>query len=963
MKNSLSVLFLLFLLVCSAPAFAQNGTCNVNTIEISTDSYEIGDFASVKRNLELCVQNQSFGNVTELNKARELLALTAIVEDRLDDAKAYIEQIINSNSNFVSSYRNIVFDDILAEVKRENVGVTVSSVSKKAEDLNTAPATVKLVTQEEIMDRGYKDLVDVLSDLPGFDISKVFSGAGANIYQMGFRQVNTERTLFMVDGVEENDLWLNWAYISRQYPLANIKAVEVLYGPSSTMYGPRAFIGAINVITYSPREIPEDHLLKGKAGSGKPKSFYAYGNAQAGNLNTYSSDLVMGLRGSAAAFQVTGRIYRSDEHDMSSAEFFDYAPDDINSLIYTKMNMSGKAGSYSFEDYLKKFNLPQSHPYYTLTKNAAGLITNMNLTQAGINQARRLDSIAYTSNVNGAPIGFSNHTDDYFFSAKLMVDNFLFGVRHWKRTEGFGLYQDIDAAGSRNGSIWSPENTTVYAQYDRQLTEKISISNLANFALHRLGKETNRVNFIAFGDPRASLHFAHLLNPTEILPGKTFSTKKNAFGTESVDYSSFSNFKHGWRNRYYYYEAQQFRNETRMFYEGERLKFSSGVDFRSTLTQGDYIIYMDYDTNFPTIKDFQAKQDTISLARELGIVSNQEQGSNMYPVIDLGVFTQASYTLGERIFLSGGYRVDYNRIRRSGGFGWATSPRLSAIYNGEYTTFKLNYSKGLQNVSQLTRYATTTTRIPNSRLQPESIDFLNFEYLGNLRNGELGWDVNAFGYFINNAVALKTISTSPTVTQNINLGKYRTFGLMSGFYFKPKSRDWNIQVNHTYFYPQLTEAAEDAGYKKIPVRLGDIASHRVNLSVTKQTQMGKLSNVLNLRANYVSERPIGDSTTQTKNIGVNGSKENIPAYLILHGNIGFKLKTLPMLRLDVSVENILNKNLLDGGNPEYYHPGPREASGTFNMPGGVLGATYGELSQPYIPQRPRFFLVRLSYSL
>jgi hypothetical protein len=198
---------------------------------------------------------------------------------------------------------------------------------------------------------------------------------------------------------------------------------------------------------------------------------------------------------------------------------------------------------------MKKFNLPATHPYYTVNKNATtGLITSMNLTPAGINQARKLDSIAYTSNVNGAPIGFSNQTDDYFFSAKLTVDNFLFGVRHWKRTEGFGLYQDIDAAGSRNGSNWSPENTTVYAQYDRQLTEKISISNLSNFALHRLGKETNRVNFIAFGDPRANLHFAHLLNPTEILPGKTFTTKKNAFGTENIDYSSFSNFKHGWRN-------------------------------------------------------------------------------------------------------------------------------------------------------------------------------------------------------------------------------------------------------------------------------------------------------------------------------------------------------------------------------------------------------------------------------
>ena len=959
MKNSLSSLFLFFLLVCSSPAFAQNGACNVNTVEISTDSYDIGDFASVKRNLELCVRNQAFGSTIELNKARELLALTAIVEDRLDDAKSYIEQIVSSNSNFVSSYRNIVFDSIFDEVKRENVGVTVSSVSKKAEDLNTAPATVKLVTHDEIMDRGYKDLIDVLSDLPGFDISKTFSGAGANIYQMGFRQENTERTLFMIDGVEENDLWLNWAYISRQYPMANIKAVEILYGPSSTMYGPRAFIGAINVITYSPKEVPQDHLLKGKA-KGRSKSFYAYGNAQAGNLNTFSSDLVLGLNGKGASFQATGRIYRSDEHDMSSAEFFDYSPDDINSLIYTKMNMSGKAGSYSFEDYMKKFNLPASHPYYTVNKSATtGLITSMNLTTAGINQARKLDSAAYSSNVNGAPIGFSNATNDYFFSAKLMVDNFLFGIRHWKRTEGFGLYQDIDAAGSNNGSNWSPENTTIYAQYDRQVNEKISISNVSNFAIHHLGKETNRVNFIAFGDPRANLHFAHLLNPTEIIAGKTVTTKKNAFGTENIDYSSFSNFKHGWRNRYYYYEAQQFRNESRLFYEGERLKFSSGIDLRSTLTQGDYLIYMDYDTNYPDVKSFQAKQDTISLAREKGIVPNQEQGSNMFPIIDVGVFTQASYTFGEKIFLSGGYRVDYNRIRRSGGFGFANSPRLSAIYHTEYTTFKLNYSKGLQNVSQLTRYSTGAGRTPNPNLRPESIDFMNIEYLGHILNGSLGWEVNAFGYFIDNAVAS---STQNGIRQNINIGKYRTTGLMSGFFYKPKSRDWNIQANHTYFNPKLTEAAADAGIE-VPVRLGDIASHRVNLSVTKQTHMGIWSNVLNIRANYVSERPIGENTTSSKNIGVNGNKENIPSYLILHGNIGFKVQTLPMLRLDVSVENILNKNLLDGGNPEYYHPGPREASGSFNMPGGVPGATYGDLSQPYIPQRPRFFLVRLSYSI
>ncbi len=958
MRKKLCVLVIFILSLISTSTYSQTTNCNGNSVEISTDSYDIGDFASVKRNLESCVREQGFSNLIELNKARELLALTAIVEDELEVAKIYIEQIVISNINFVSSYRNIVFDTIFDEVRRENAGVTVSSVSKKAEDLNTAPATVKLVTQDEIMDRGYKDLIDLLSDLPGFDISKTYSVTYANIFQMGFRQENTERTLFMVDGIEENDLWLNWAYISRQYPLSAIKAVEILYGPSSTMYGPRAFIGAINVITYSPKEIPEDHLLKKKVGvAGKSSRFYAHGNMQAGNFNTYSSDLTLGIRGTAAAFQMTGRIYRSDEHDLSSTEFYNYSNDDINHLVYSKMNLTGKAGAYTFEDYLLKFNLPQTHPYYTVSKNDDGKITSMSLTPEGINQARKLDSLAYASPVNGVPQGYSNHTDDYFFSAKLTVDNFLFGVRHWKRTEGFGFYQDIDVAGSRNGSVWSPENTTVYAQYDKQINERVSISNLSNFALHRLGKESNRVNLIAFGDPRANLHFAHLLNPTELIPSiKSEKRGVDQFGTETVESFGYTSLRSGYRNRYYYYEAQQFRNEARFFYDSEKLKFSSGLDLRSTLTQGDYQIYMDFDTNHSNSQSYQDKQKEISLAREKGIVLDQEEGSNMFSIIDVGFFNQATFIIKNKLFLSGGNRIDYNRIRRSGGFGLVFSPRLSAVYNTEFTTVKFNYSKGLQNVSQFTKYSTGGGRVPNNELETEQINFINVEYLGHIANGTLGWEVNAFGYLIDGAVASGVIQG---VRKNYNAGEYQNIGVMSGFFYKPKSKDWNIQLNHTYFKPEqisstFVELTE-------PIRLGDIASHRVNMSITKQTHMGILSNVINIRANYVSERPIGPETTQTTNKGV-GDTGKIPPYLVLNGNIGFKIQTLPMLRLDLSIENILNKNILDN-NPEYYHPGPRSASGSFNLPYDTPGLSYGDKNIPYFPQRPRFLLLRLSYLL
>lgn len=957
MKNSSSVFSLFLLLLSSASVFAQSGTCTVTTIELSRDNYEVGDFANVKRNLEACVRAQSFENLADLNKARELLALTAIVEDRMVDAKSLILDIVSSNSNFTSYNRNVVFEEIFDEIKRENVGVTVSSVSKKPEDLNTAPATVKLVTHEEIMDRGYKDIVDLLSDMPGFDISKTFSTLYANINQLGFRQENTERTLFMVDGVEENDIWLNWAYISRQFPLSNVKAVEILYGPSSTMYGPRAFIGTINIITYLPKEIPKDSMMKGKAPSDKASDFYAYGNMEGGDFRTAAGDLTMGVRGKSAALQVTGRYFRSDEHNLSSAEFYNYSPDDINHLVYNKMNMAGRAGSYTFEEYLTRFKLPQSHPYYTLTKNSQGLITNMNITAAGIDAARRLDSTAYAGPVNGSPIGYSNHSENYYVSAKFTMDNFLLGVRHWKTEEGFGFNQDIDVAGSRNGSIWAPQNTTIYGLYDKEINQKISISNLATFAVHNLAKETNKVNFFAFGDPRANLHFAHLLNPTELLPRRNNGLEVNQFGTETFATTSNTTIRNGWRNRYFYYEGQQFRNEARFFYAGNKLKVSSGVDFRTTLTQGDFQIFMDFNTKHPNSQSYRDMQDTVSLAREKGIVLKQAEGSNMYSILDIGFFNQATLQLGDKFFISGGNRIDYNKIRGNDGFGLALSPRFSAIYNTAYTTFKLNYSRGLQNVSNYTKYSTGGGRTPNPNLNTEAINFINLEYLGHIANGQIVWDINVFVHQIDGAVAVGTLNKTK---RYYNAGEYSTFGLMSGFYYKPTNKTWNIQINHSFINPEQTKSTFRELEK--PIRLGDIAAHRVNLSITKKTDLGFITNVLNLRANYVSGRPIGPGTSQESNIGLGDNTGEIPAYLLVNGNIAFKAKLIPFLRLDLGIENILNKNILDNNNPEYYHPGAREAEAKFNLPGDAPGSAYGDQYVPYFTQRPRFMTLKLSYS-
>jgi outer membrane receptor for ferrienterochelin and colicin len=768
----------------------------------------------------------------------------------------------------------------------------------------------------------------------------------------------------MIDGVEENDIWSNKAYISRHFPLSNVKAVEILYGPSSTMYGPRAFIGAINVITYAANDPPKDSMIKPTVASGKPSNFYAYGNMEVGNFRTAATDLTMGIKGKSAAFQVTGRYFRSNEHDLSSTEFYNYSPDDINHLVYNKMNMSGTTGSYTFEEYLTKFNLPQSHPYYTLNKNSGGLITSMNITTAGINAARKLDSAAYAGSVNGAPIGYSNASEDYYVSAKLTLDNFLFGIRHWKTEEGYGMYQDIDVAGSQNGSVWAPQNTTIFGLFDKEINQKISISNLTTFAIHNLAKETNRVNFIAFGDPRAPLHFAHLLKPTELFERRFISSEVSQFGTESLDVRSASLLKNGWRNRFIYYGAQQFRNEVRLFYEGNKLKISSGIDLRSSVTQGDFQIYMDFDTNHPNPQSYKDKQKKISLAREIGIVSfDQAEGSNLYSILDIGFFNQATLNLGDKFIVSGGNRFDYNRIRDSGGFGLVMSPRISGIYYTKLSTFKLIYtnSQGMQHVSPYIKYSTGVGKTPNPYLRPEPINFINLEYQGQNESGSLGWEVIAFQYRIEDAVSVVAAVNGNEIERKYdNASQFDTFGLMSGFYYKPKSKLWNIQINHTYIEPWKTRSNFVLIDPKI--RIGDIATHRVNLSITKQTDFGLFTNVLNVRANYVSARPTGPGTTQEYSVGLGDASGEIPAYLLVNGNIAFKAKMIPFLRLDLSIENILNKNILDNDNPEYYHPGPENAAGKFNLPGDNSGTIYGNLNVPYFTQRPRFMTLKLSYS-
>lgn len=127
--------------------------------------------------------------------------------------------------------------------------IDIVSVTKLPEKLQTTPASVLILTQEDIINRGYSDLIEMFNDLPGIDLSITYGDLYHRSYMRGYRKSYGSPYLLMVDDRVMNNLWYNWTDVLLTIPIINIKKIEIIYGPSSSVYGPNALMGLINIIT------------------------------------------------------------------------------------------------------------------------------------------------------------------------------------------------------------------------------------------------------------------------------------------------------------------------------------------------------------------------------------------------------------------------------------------------------------------------------------------------------------------------------------------------------------------------------------------------------------------------------------------------------------------------------------------------------------------------------------------
>ncbi|USA52179.1 TonB-dependent receptor [Acinetobacter sp. C32I] len=129
----------------------------------------------------------------------------------------------------------------------------VVSAAGFEQDIKNAPASISVVTKEDIEKKNATSIADLLADVPGIDIRDgIGKTSGLNIKMRG---LGSEYSLILIDGRRQttsSDVTPNGFGESANGflpPLASIERIEVIRGPMATRYGSEAMGGVINIIT------------------------------------------------------------------------------------------------------------------------------------------------------------------------------------------------------------------------------------------------------------------------------------------------------------------------------------------------------------------------------------------------------------------------------------------------------------------------------------------------------------------------------------------------------------------------------------------------------------------------------------------------------------------------------------------------------------------------------------------
>jgi outer membrane receptor protein involved in Fe transport len=176
---------------------------------------------------------------------------------------------------FLSAQEQEKIDKYFKMSVQELLDAEIYTAGKTKEETRDIPASVVLVTRDDIEKYGYQSLVEVLESIPGLYYTTDYFME--NFGLRGFWTVDSPKNLIiLVNNTPQREYMVNMnAFELINIPVEAIDRIEVVRGPMSVIYGSGAFFGVINIFTNKIEEDKPVSLVSASIGSEKTKKITA----------------------------------------------------------------------------------------------------------------------------------------------------------------------------------------------------------------------------------------------------------------------------------------------------------------------------------------------------------------------------------------------------------------------------------------------------------------------------------------------------------------------------------------------------------------------------------------------------------------------------------------------------------------------------------------------------------------
>jgi outer membrane receptor for ferrienterochelin and colicins len=233
---------------------------------------------------------------------------------------------------------------------------SVYGASRYEQRVTQAPSSISIVTADEIRRFGYTSFADVLRGVRGLYVTD-----DRNYTYLGVRGFNrpgdyNTRVLVLIDGHRLNDNIYDSGSVGRDGMLdvELIDRVEVIRGPSSSLYGSSAFFGVINVVTKHGRDIAGAEVAQHAGSLDTYRTRATYGTQLANGLDWVASASHYTSHGDERLYYPQFDERSSDDPRARNNGAVVGMDDEATSKFFTSMRLEGLSASAYYSERSKQ---------------------------------------------------------------------------------------------------------------------------------------------------------------------------------------------------------------------------------------------------------------------------------------------------------------------------------------------------------------------------------------------------------------------------------------------------------------------------------------------------------------------------------------------------------------------------------------------------------------------------------